>query len=94
MNTRGTTAAAATAAPSEIPNRMMNLEIQMWEIKDLLVTLTVAQTRILTMLPVDTTVLSVEGTEQQVSPIQNSYSYLQQSINIREQGHSLFLLIL
>ncbi|OAF54386.1 hypothetical protein VC83_09312 [Pseudogymnoascus destructans] len=52
MTTRQTSAAATTAVPSEdIPSRMAHLEAQIQEVKDLLVTLTATQTRILSTLP-------------------------------------------
>ncbi|ELR07946.1 hypothetical protein GMDG_02805 [Pseudogymnoascus destructans 20631-21] len=54
MTTRQTTAAATAAVPSkDIPSQIAHLEAQIQEVKDLLVTLTAAQTRILSTPPVD-----------------------------------------
>ncbi|OAF54226.1 hypothetical protein VC83_09509 [Pseudogymnoascus destructans] len=65
MTTRQTTTAATTAVPSEdIPSRMAHLEAQIQEVKDLLVILTAAQTRIPSTVPVDATIPTVEATEQ------------------------------
>ena len=64
MTTRQTTAAAMTGLPSEdIPDRMTNLEIQMQEIKEMLVALTATQTRIPSTPPTDTPIPTVEEEE-------------------------------
>ncbi|ELR02080.1 hypothetical protein GMDG_05241 [Pseudogymnoascus destructans 20631-21] len=73
MTTRQTTAAATTAVPSEdIPSRMAYLEAQIQEIKDLLVTLTAAQTRIPSTPLVDAPIPTVEAAGQRTPRTRNT----------------------
>ncbi|ELR08834.1 hypothetical protein GMDG_03508 [Pseudogymnoascus destructans 20631-21] len=73
MTTRQTTAAAMTAVPSkDIPNRMAHLEAQIQEVKDLLVTLMAAQTRIPSTPSVDAPIPTVEATEQRTPRTRNT----------------------
>ncbi|ELR07456.1 hypothetical protein GMDG_08425 [Pseudogymnoascus destructans 20631-21] len=73
MTTRQTTAAATTTVPSEdIPSRMAHLEAQIQEVKDLLVTLTAAQTRIPSTPPVDAPIPTVEAMEQRTPRTRNT----------------------
>ncbi|ELR03875.1 hypothetical protein GMDG_06415 [Pseudogymnoascus destructans 20631-21] len=73
MTTRQSTASATTAVPSEdIPSRMAHLEAQIQEVKDLLVILTAAQTRIPSTPPVDAPIPTVEATEQRTPRTRNT----------------------
>ncbi|ELR02261.1 hypothetical protein GMDG_05331 [Pseudogymnoascus destructans 20631-21] len=73
MTTRQYTAAATTAVPSEdIPSRMAHLEAQIQEVKDLLVILMAAQTRIPSTPPVDAPIPTVEATEQRMPRTRNT----------------------
>ncbi|ELR01882.1 hypothetical protein GMDG_08768 [Pseudogymnoascus destructans 20631-21] len=73
MTTRQTTAAATSAVLSEdISSRMAHLKAQIQEVKDLLVTLMAAQTRIPSTPPVDVPIPTVKATEQRTPHTRNT----------------------
>ena len=81
MTTRQTTATTTTAMPSEgITDRMASLELQMQEIKEMLVALTATRTRIPSTPPADTPIPTVEEeedhtedqTENRAPPMRNT----------------------
>ena len=89
MTTRQTTAAASTAPPvstvpadpaglpEDIPNRMTHLEMQIQEIRELLITLTAAQARLPSTPSLDDPVPTVEATEQRLPRIRNAAEAIQ-----------------
>ncbi|ELR09105.1 hypothetical protein GMDG_03689 [Pseudogymnoascus destructans 20631-21] len=95
MTTRQTTAEATTAVPSEdIPSRMAHLKVQIQEVKDLLVTLTAAQTRTPSTPPVDAPIPTVEAAGQRTPRTRNTPETTEQARNLfdnlqmGENGHT------